>query len=368
MSNDKLMLMGATMAADGIKSFCRKVILNNHKKTAAGESPVPICIWGTHGIGKTAVVEAIAKENDWKFAYIAPAQFEEMGDLHGLPKIENDNTIFAIPDWVPTEDGPGILLLDDFNRADDRILRGLMQLLQRSELMSWSLPKDWQIVVTANPEGGNYSVTPMDDAMLTRMLHVSMKFEAKAWARWASNNKVDERGINFVLMYPEIVSGARTTPRSLTHFFEQISSIDDLMAEWDMVHALALSALDEETATSFMSFVSDNLTVLVSPEEILDAPKWPPVNKRIKDLATDENGLRLDRINTVCDRLFLALTNKDYCPEPSHEKNLIAFMTHEAIPNDLRVILHRDLIREGSHEVVNMMRHKKLALLALEAI
>ena len=33
MSNDKLMLMGATMAADGIKSFCRKVILNNHKKT-----------------------------------------------------------------------------------------------------------------------------------------------------------------------------------------------------------------------------------------------------------------------------------------------------------------------------------------------
>ena len=63
MSNDKLMLMGATMAADGIKSFCRKVILNNHKKTVAGESPVPICIWGTHGIGKTAVVEAIAKEN-----------------------------------------------------------------------------------------------------------------------------------------------------------------------------------------------------------------------------------------------------------------------------------------------------------------
>ena len=51
------------------------------------------------------------------------------------------------------DEGPGILLLDDINRADDRILRGCMQLLQNFELTSWKLPPKWQIVATANPEG-----------------------------------------------------------------------------------------------------------------------------------------------------------------------------------------------------------------------
>lgn len=47
--------------------------------------PTPICIWGLHGIGKTAIVKTFAADNGWKFRYCAPAQFEEMGDLHGLP-------------------------------------------------------------------------------------------------------------------------------------------------------------------------------------------------------------------------------------------------------------------------------------------
>jgi hypothetical protein len=46
----------------------------------------PLCIWGTHGIGKTQMVKEYALSKDWGFSYIAPAQFEEMGDLHGMPK------------------------------------------------------------------------------------------------------------------------------------------------------------------------------------------------------------------------------------------------------------------------------------------
>ena len=67
-----------------------------------------------------------------------------MGDLVGMPSVENGRTIFSSPDWVPTEEGPGILLIDDVNRADDRILWGIMQLLQNYELVSWKLPNLWQ--------------------------------------------------------------------------------------------------------------------------------------------------------------------------------------------------------------------------------
>jgi len=58
------------------------------------------------------------------------------------PEVHGDETtIYLPPDWVPKADesGPGILLLDDINRADDRILRGLMQLLQEFEMFSMDL-------------------------------------------------------------------------------------------------------------------------------------------------------------------------------------------------------------------------------------
>ena len=72
-------------------------------------------------MGKTHIVTDFARERNWKFAYCAPAQFEEMGDLHGMPVtmdpdpnvVGDERTVYLPPDWVPTEEGPGILLLDD---------------------------------------------------------------------------------------------------------------------------------------------------------------------------------------------------------------------------------------------------------------
>lgn len=181
----------------------------NESLERAGRRKTPVCIWGRHGIGKTEIVETTTRERGAKLVTVAPAQFEEMGDLMGMPVVVDDGgaTRMAPPEWVPREEGPGVLLLDDVNRADDRILRGLMQLLQNHELAGWKLPNGWQIVLTANPDGGDYSVTPMDDAMLTRMLHVTLRFDVKRWARWAEQTGVDPRGIAFVLTYPETVTG-----------------------------------------------------------------------------------------------------------------------------------------------------------------
>ena len=364
MKDSGVALLGARLTAEGVRNFVERVTQN---AVTGSSDRVPICIWGVHGIGKTALVEDIASQNGWKFAYVAPAQFEEMGDLHGLPVIEGDSTHFAPPDWVPVEEGPGILLLDDFNRADDRILRGIMQLLQRSELVSWSLPPQWHIVVTANPEGSDYSVTPLDDAMLTRMLHVSMEFDHKVWASWAVGAGVDERGISFVLTYPEVVSGSRTTPRSLTHFFEQIRPIDDLRGNWDHVHALALSALDSEAATAFMSFVNDDLNQLVSSEEILNDP-WADTEQRIRELASDDDGVRLDRLSAMTGRLYMTLSADGFVPAEDHGPNLISFLTSEVLPSDLRLTLHRDLVRDAGPEVVELMRDKALAELTLASL
>ena len=322
-----------------------------------GRRPTPICIWGTHGMGKTQIAMDIAKSKKWKIAYCAPAQFEEMGDLHGLPfkidpdptKIGDERTAYMPPDWVPTDEGPGILLLDDMNRADDRILRGTMQLLQNFEMFSWSLPPKWQIIATANPDSGDYSVTPMDEAMLTRMLHLTLNFDVKSWAEWAIKNGVDSRGIDFILTYPEVVTFRRTTPRSLVQFFGQIHTIPDLVASIDLVAIIASSCLDEETVSSFITFIQSALTKIPNPLTILNADKPEDFISIVNELAIGEGGSkRIDLLNTLFTRMLIELKSSEYIPNKELASNLIAFLLMDVIPGDLRFALHRDLSGIGS--------------------
>ena len=374
---ENLLLYGAKLDSENLRVALEHIFKTNLESQKLDKRGTPVCIWGTHGLGKTTLVQEFARKNNWQLAYCAPAQFEEMGDLHGIPYqvdpdkdvIGDEYTAFAPPDWVPTEEGPGILLLDDINRADDRILRGLMQLLQNFELFSWQLPPKWQIVATANPEGGDYSVTPMDDAMLTRLLHLTMVFDPKSWAQWAEDAGVDSRGIDFVLTYPEVVTGKRSTPRSLVQFFEQIAGIPDLKKEIEMVSILAMSSLDDVTVGTFLGFVNDNLEQLVGPEEILEAKDFKKVSKRIENLSKSEGGgKRVDRLATMCTRLYLNLTKEKYEPKNNHTDNLVKFMLLETLPNDLRMSFHSDLMKNGSEKVKGMLRDKRLAKLLLDGM
>ncbi|MDC0230985.1 AAA family ATPase [Aureispira] len=339
---------GTKTTATEVQRFLTHSIKTNENSENHGRKKSPICVWGRHGIGKTQLVEFIAKTEGYKFAYIAPAQFEEMGDLVGMPRIIDGVTKFIAPDWVPTEEGPGILLIDDANRADDRILRGIMQLLQNYELISWKLPNKWQIILTANPDGGDYSVTPMDDAMLTRMMHITMDFDVKEWAKWAEENGVDQRGINFVLTYPEMVTGDRTTPRTLVQFFESISCIEDLTENLGLIQMLADSCLDSNTVASFMAFINNNLSKLVTPEQIINSTNFnTDVLEHLKSIVM-KGTLRVDILATLCTRLVNYLVINNIKPNKEQLQNIKEFIKIDFIPNDIRLSMAQDLV-SASH-------------------
>ena len=368
--------LGPKLRAEEVERVLGHIFTRNDRVEEAGRRGVPLCIWGSHGLGKTELVKQYAAARRWKFAYCAPAQFEEMGDLHGMPTVHDptpstpasgdEYTVFAPPEWVPKEAGPGILLLDDINRADDRILRGIMQLLQNFEMLSWQLPPRWQIVATANPDGADYSVTPMDDAMLTRMLHLTLVFDPFSWARWAVASKVDGRGIDFVLHYPESVTGRRTTPRTLTYFFEQIAEIADLKSDKDTVAVLAASCLDDTTAAAFLAFVNDDLALLPTPVQILAAQSPAEWRTRVDRLAAGEGGAkRVDRIAAICTRLFLHVSAAGYTPGPNDKANFAEFMCMQTIPNDLRASMLLDLAKQPSTAVREFIKDKRLAQLFL---
>jgi hypothetical protein len=306
---------------------------------------VPVCIWGKHGIGKTDLVKAIAKRRNAQFVYIAPAQFEEMGDLLGMPdKTEIDGTsktVFRAPDWVPTTEGPGILLIDDVNRADDRILRGIMNLTQNYELTSWKLPKGWDIVLTANPEGGEYSVTEMDEAMLTRMRHIDMVSDPDAWIEWAKSSGVDKRGIEFMIAHPEALNGDSQglPPRVWTQFFDSIKIVKDLKASDDLVTMLATSTLNQPMTILFMKFVKEDLTEIPDVDDILsDFPYFSEKISSLVDINKKDDVKRVDIINLLCSRMTDYLKNNHTVDKKLPDaklKNFANFLKMPLIPQDL---------------------------------
>ena len=277
-----------------------------------------------------------------------------MGDLHGLPVrhdpdpdvIGDEVTVYLPPDWVPgpDEEGPGILLLDDINRADDRILRGVMQLLQEFEMFSWKLPPKWQIVCTANPEGADYSVTPMDDAMLTRMVHFTMTFDIDAWIDWAIAAGIDQRGIDFVRCYPETITGRRTTARSITNFFRQIDDIKDLSTNFQLVSALANGSLDQSTADAFLKYVTEDMAVLLTESDILNAKDSRAWQDRLSEVAMEAGAVRVDRLSLVVDRVLRETEAQFESFNEGQWQNLRDFVVAEALVSDLRISLHKRLL------------------------
>ncbi len=371
MQDHNYIFYGTKCNSKEVEDFLSHVFDANAQAEAEARKKTPVCIWGHHGIGKTQLVEEMAKAKGYKWAYIAPAQFEEMGDLIGMPRISDQSegesaTEFVAPAWVPREEGPGILLIDDVNRADDRILRGIMQLMLNFELVSWKLPAKWQVVLTANPDGGDYSVTPMDAAMLTRLMHITMIFDVKRWAAWAERNKVDPRGINFVLTYPEMIKGDRTTPRTLVQFFESIVGIEDLQENLGLVKMLGDACLDSATVTAFIGYVGNRLSKLPSPQAILASTDFEEeIKAPLQKIVVGETK-RVDILSVVTTRLFNHLLVNDVTLENEAKENVIQFLLMDFFPNDLRFMIAQDIMREGNASLKSLWQHPELGQVFLE--
>jgi hypothetical protein len=420
--------LGVVCNAEEVKKFVKTIINSNitnevwNKANQVSISDgrlnskkrVPICIWGNHGIGKTELLKSLANEltseqnrgsdEKWLFTNVAPAQFEEMGDLLGMPSIDpgklddpsDDKTIMVPPAWTPQKveearfettkkNGPGIFLIDDINRADIRIISGIMQLLQDFELVSWNVPDDWQIVLTANPPGGGYIVREMDDAMLTRMMHIEMRVDEKVWAKWAEAQEIDSRGISFVLAYPELLEGRRTTPRTLVQFFNSIDGLDDFgdAGVVDMITKIGMSCLDKETVVEFIQFMRNDWSKIIQPEEILNSKDFKKVESKMNVLVKPKKGSKVKRVdaaNIVVQRLINKVMALEDVLTKLNLANITSFFKLDSIPLDMKVASGRDLFnftinKEGSDIIAQNRRliskifeDKDLALMILEGM
>jgi hypothetical protein len=351
---------------DDLKGFVNHIITNNRFLQSEGKPPVSVEVVGESGIGKTSTILEIAKENKLNFVKLNLAQIEELGDLVGFPvrqfqmykekkvtvgktsdsidyspgqrsaaavdiakmsktvtkkigqwvdelavaeylkngyKMTGKNRMsYCAPEWIADKKEGGILLLDDWNRADTRFIQAVMELIDRQTYISWKLPKDWHIILTANPDNGDYMVNSIDSAQKTRYVTANLQFDVNVWARWAEEAGIDTRCINFLLLNPELVT-QETNARSITTFFNGISSFESFEDNLAMIQMIGEGSVGDAFASMFTTFINNKLDKLVTPKDLLTHDNEQYILGELTGCIGKDDAYRADIASTLATRL-----------------------------------------------------------------
>ena len=193
-------------------------------------------------------------------------------------------------------------------------LQATMELIDRGEYISWKLPKNCTIVLTSNPDNGDYNVNTMDSAQKTRYINFEIEFDVNVWARWAEQEKLDSRAINFALLYPEIFDKEndkgvqKVNPRSYVTFCNAISGLSDWSSDENLAMILNIAkgcfpSKENVVGNLFTIFINNKLDKLISPKDML-FESWDTVKTKIKNCVYDNGTYRPDIASVLATRLL----------------------------------------------------------------
>ena len=213
---------------------------------------------------------------------------------------------YSIPSWVPKDDVPSMLVLDDFSRGHQMFMNAIMELIDRGEYLSWKLPKNCHLFLTSNYDNGEYSVTSsLDEAQKTRMVTFNLGFDIEPYVKWMDQQQMDSRLINFAYLFREIFDRPCVNPRSYTMFTNSLSSIKDFNKDLSLVNLITKGAFNDEDdtiSTMFIQFLNNNLDKLIDPKDILKGD-WDKVSVKIEDSVYRDGQYRPDIASVITTRL-----------------------------------------------------------------
>ena len=336
---------------------------------------------------KTTLIEDIAKERGMTLCKVNLAQLEEIGDLVGFPIkeyevawIENNQVkqtrwmpenqtknldlrlkltgkvrmSYAPPAWLPIEENPNgiILFLDDYTRANSMFMQASMEIINTASYISWKLPKYTSIVLSTNPDDGQFSVTSLDNAQKTRFINFNVKFNIEDWAKWAEKAEIDGRAINFELYYGNEIfkkhNNIQTVnPRSYTTFCKAISGLKD----WNNPETLALilqiskgcflNDNDNIIGNLFTSFIANKLDKLIQPKEMIELT-WETLKPKMKDCVYDNGKFRPD-IASILTIRFMNYVLHLFSIKGAIKENIVYDRILDIVNND-EMLFSEDLI------------------------
>jgi nucleoside-triphosphatase THEP1 len=382
--------------AEELKSFIKHMVNNNQHIQAQGKVPVAVNIEGDAGLGKTSTILQLGKELGMDVVKLNLSQIEELGDLVGFPvkeflvknqegkqrwiteaqvngalkagyTVADKRMSHAAPEWIQGKGEGGFLILDDYTRADHRFMQATMEILDRQEYVSWKLPKNWHVILTSNPDNGDYNVTSLDVAQKTRFISVEMKYDVAVWAKWAETAGIDGRCINFMLMHPELVT-QRVNPRAITTFFNAISSIPKFEEQLPLIQMIGEGSVGADFSSMFTMFINNKLDKIISPEDILTKDE-AYVKGAILSSVGQGDDFRADLSSVIATRVInyaLTVADKGGVPQPMIDRLAKLTTEFDGFTNDLRYYMVKEIVNGNKVKFAKLMQDTNVVKMAIQ--
>lgn len=303
------------------------------------------CVVGHRGVGKTAGIIQVCRDLGRSYIPLRLGQME-VGDLVGIPYREDKVMHWSRPSWWPAAEAqPTIVHCDELNRAQQEdTLQAIFQFVeppsegQLRALHTHTLAPQHRVVVAINPPDGSYQVTPLDRALLDRMIVLQVETDAECWARHAHQEDYDIDVRQFITGNQQMLSANNLS------FDMQVEPSE---RAWEMVSRLRRHCrfpkelemevysgmIGREAAVCFLQWCAEQRLRPLSADEILD--RWPEVAQRAQKQRDDvQAASSSDLVSRLQNNADLTTAQQDA---------LVAYI--DILPRDMRFGLVKSLLR-----------------------
>ncbi len=150
--------------------------------SVAIQTGIPVLTWGPPGVGKTAVIAAIA-ESMGEPLEVVLASIREPSDFSGLPVIRKDGVSMEAPSWARrlAQSGKGILFLDEISTAPPAVQASLLRVVLDRVVGDLPLPAGVAVVAAANPPEQAAGGWDLSAPLANRFCHLSWGLDTQGW-------------------------------------------------------------------------------------------------------------------------------------------------------------------------------------------
>ena len=188
----------------------------------------PVLLLGAPGIGKTQIMEQIAKECQIGLVSYTITHHTRQSAI-GLPfvsKKEFGGKDYSITEYTMSEIVAsvyekiektglleGILFIDEVNCVSETLAPAMLQFLQCKTFGNHAIPQGWIIVAAGNPPEYNRSVREFDVVTMDRVKKIVVEPDYQVWKEYAYKENI----------HPAVISYLDTRPQ---YFYKMETTVD----------------------------------------------------------------------------------------------------------------------------------------------
>jgi hypothetical protein len=279
----------------------------------------PVLITGSPGIGKSDIVDQVAKATNHDLLISHPV-VEDPTDSKGLPFPTPDGAAKHLPfgdlERAVNSKEPMIWFLDDLGQASPAVQAAKMQLLLARRVGDHVLPDHVTFVAATNRRTDNAGVSGILDPVISRFATVvELEPTIEDWTAWAVRSGVPPELIAFLRFRPELLSVKKTSrdienapsPRTWGFVAKTMPVVPKSL---ELISYAG--SVGEGAATELMGFLGI-FRQLPSPDAILLSPDTAPIPETpaalyavATALAAYASEVNFDRVVTYTERMIAA--------------------------------------------------------------